>query len=147
MTTARQLLAEKGGEIHTISSQATVYEAIENMVANNVGALVVSDRAHLASGILTERDYLKRVALQGRSSKTTIVAEIMTPGPVLVELDTTTDECMRLVTDRRIRHLPVIGDDLSLVGMLSIGDIVRHLAQKQESEIRELHHYIQGRYG
>lgn len=146
MTTVRDLIAKKGNVVHSISPRATVFSAISKMVDENVGSLVVRDGVQLPIGIFTERDYLKRVALEGRTSKTTFVVEVMTPDPVLVDVDSTAEDCMKVMTARRVRHLPVIGDDLDLAGMLSIGDIVGHLANERQSQIDELTSYIQGKY-
>ena len=95
--------------------------------------------------MITERDYLRRVALEGRSSKTTFVQEIMSPGLIYVDPSTEVEQCMSLMTHRRIRHLPVL-DGGRLTGLVSIGDIVRHLARERETTIEELTYYIQGRY-
>jgi CBS domain-containing protein len=144
MATVDQLIAAKGRVVHTVSNSATVYSAIAKMVAKNIGSLVVvQDRK--PCGMLTERDYLRRIALEGRSSKTTFVQEIMSPELVYVDPDTDVEECMSLMTHRRIRHLPVI-ENTVLVGLVSIGDIEKHLARERETTIEELTNYIQGRY-
>jgi CBS domain-containing protein len=144
MATVEQLLCVKGHAVHTISTTATVFEAIAKMVANNVGSLVVFNDAR-PCGMITERDYLRRIALEGRSSKTTFVQEIMSPGLIYVDPQTQVEQCMSLMTHRRIRHLPVL-DAGRLTGLVSIGDIVRHLARERETTIEELTYYIQGRY-
>jgi CBS domain-containing protein len=146
MAKVRDIIETKGSAVHAIGDHKTVFDAIGKMVEHNVGSLVVTNELGLPIGILTERDYLKRVALEGRSSKTTFVSEIMSEHLVLVDHDTTTEECMRLMTLHRIRHLPVIGDGIWLGGILSMGDIVKYLASQRESEIRELTAYIQGQY-
>src|SRR5690606_4622874 len=107
MATVSQLLAIKGQVVHTIDKTATVFDAIGKMVTRNVGALVVMDGADPV-GMLTERDYLRKVALQGRSSRTTLVKEIMSDRLLFVGLDTEIEECMTLMTQKRLRHLPVI---------------------------------------
>lgn len=144
MATVDQLLNVKGKTVHTIGRSNTVFEAIAKMEANNIGALVVMD-SRTPVGMITERDYLRRIALKGRSSKTTFVQEIMSPGLIFVDPDTDVEECMSLMTHRRIRHLPVLEAGY-LVGLVSIGDVVRHLAKERATTIAELTDYIQGRY-
>lgn len=155
MLTVSQLLAIKGHGVHSIGSLATVFEAIESMVAHNVGALLVLEdrieegiiddrrRGPRPCGILTERDYLRKVALAGRASRTTLVHEIMTPGLISVHPDTAIESCMELMTRKRIRHLPVFDAD-ALAGLVSIGDIVKHLAGDRQWQIEQLTAYIQG---
>jgi CBS domain-containing protein len=142
MATVSQLLATKGQVVHTIDKTATVFDAIGKMVGQNVGALVVMD-GMLPVGMLTERDYLRKIALQGRSSRTTLVKEVMSSRLVSVELDTEIEECMTLMTQRRIRHLPVF-DGGRMVGVVSIGDIVKLLASDRKVQIEQLTAYIQG---
>lgn len=142
MATVSQLLAIKGQLVHTIDRTATVFEAIGKMVNQNVGALVVMDGA-LPVGMLTERDYLRKIALQGRSSRTTLVKEVMSENLVSVELDTEIEDCMSLMTQKRIRHLPVFADR-RLCGVVSIGDIVKLLASDRKMQIEQLTSYIQG---
>jgi len=156
MATVSQLLATKGQTVHAIGRLATVFEAIDKMVARNVGALLVIEdgiseggvierrhRGMRPCGMLTERDYLRKVALQGRSSRTTLVQEIMTKGLLSVHLDTAIEGCMELMTRNRIRHLPVF-DGVELAGLVSIGDIVKYLAQDRQMQIEQLTAYIQG---
>lgn len=142
MVTVSQLLAIKGRVVHTIDKSATVFDAIGKMVSNNVGALVVMNES-VPIGMLTERDYLRKIALQGRSSRTTLVKEIMSDRLFCVELDTDIEECMALMTEKRIRHLPVFAGEM-LVGVVSIGDIVKHLASDRKMQIEQLTAYIQG---
>lgn len=142
MATVSQLLTIKGQAVHTIEKTATVYEAIGKMVSENVGALVVMDDGR-PTGILTERDYLRKIALQGRSSRTTLVKEVMSEKLVSVQLDTDIESCMSLMTKQRIRHLPVFSGG-RLSGIVSIGDIVRHLASERKVQIEQLTAYIQG---
>ena len=144
MATVEDILRVKGRVVHTIARRATVFEAIARMVEKNSGSLVVVDGPKPA-GMITERDYLRRVALEGRSSKTTLVEEIMSTGLVCVDAKTEIEECMSLMTHRRVRHLPVF-DDTSMVGLVSIGDVVRELARQRASTIAELTSYIQGSY-
>jgi len=143
MATVRDMIRSKGSAVHSVSPSATVYEAIEKMVRYNVGALVVLENDK-ACGILTERDYLRRVALEGRTSKATRVGDIMTTKLIAVSMDTSVPDCMELFTDRRVRHLPVMEDD-QLVGIVSIGDVVKNLMRDQQAHIEHLEEYIQGR--
>jgi CBS domain-containing protein len=142
MATVFQLLVTKGRTVHTIDKAATVFDAISKMVANNVGALVVQAGAQ-PCGILTERDYLRKVALHGRASRATLVEEIMSRNLIHVGADTSIDACMALMTRNRIRHLPVF-DGGTLVGLISIGDVVKHLARDRQEQIEQLTAYIQG---
>jgi CBS domain-containing protein len=144
MATVSQILALKGNVVHTIGKTNTVFEAIGLMVAYNVGALVVLDGG-TPCGMLTERDYLRKVALMGRASKTTFVQEIMSDGLLYVDLHAPVEECMDLMTSARIRHLPVFqGEDL--VGIVSTGDIIKFVAEDRMHEIHELTTYIQSSY-
>lgn len=146
MGTVSQLLATKGHTVHAIGRMATVFEAIEKMVAQNVGALLVIESEsglRRPCGMLTERDYLRKVAVQGRSSRTTLVQEIMTARLISVHLDTTIEGCMDMMTRNRIRHLPVF-DESELAGVVSIGDIVKYLARDRQEHIEHLTAYIQG---
>jgi CBS domain-containing protein len=144
MSDVRSVLASKGRNVHTISRANTVFEAVCKMVQYNVGALPVVEQSKVI-GIITERDYLRKIAVEGRSSKTTFVQEVMTPNPVCVTPDTPATECMQLMAKHRIRHLPVIVRD-ELYGTLSVRDLVDHLALEREQTISELTHYIQGTY-
>jgi len=144
MATVSELLARKGNAVYTIGKTKTVFEAISLMVAHNVGALVVVDGTR-PCGMITERDYLRKIALRGRSSHSTFVQEIMSDQLVHVTLDTPVEECMQRMTHARIRHLPVLSDS-QLVGLVSIGDLVKFLAEARQHEIRELTAYIQGSY-
>ena len=143
MSRVADILGEKGREVITIEGRATVFEAIEKMVAANVGALLVDDGAGVL-GIMTERDYLRRVTLQGRDEKETPVREIMSSPVIYVTPETEIEECMALMTDRRIRHAPVM-DGEKLVGMISIGDLVKFQSQQQSFQIRYLTEYITAR--
>lgn len=143
MSTVESIVASKGSEVLTISPFVTVLEAIRLMVQHNVGALVVIENGE-PCGIITERDYLRRVALEGRTSKTTFVKEIMTRRLIYVEPNTTSDDCMALMTKHRIRHLVILHDG-RLAGILSIGDIIKYVAGERAGTIDQLTHYIQGR--
>ena len=142
MKTVSQLLVSKGPTVHSIDRTATVFDAITKMVERNVGALLVMDGLR-ACGILTERDYLRKVAVRGRASRTTRVEEIMSGGLISVSPDTSIEECMGLMTGNRIRHLPVFEDN-ELAGIVSIGDIVKSLASDRLSQIEQLTAYVQG---
>ncbi len=144
LDTVHSILEHKGRTILTISPTATVYEAIAEMARGEVGALLVVSSRELV-GIVSERDYARKVILQGKSSKETTVQEIMTPSPVTVAPTDTVDECMRIVSENRIRHLPVVecGEP---VGMISIGDLVRAIISSQAYTIDQLHTYIAADY-
>jgi CBS domain-containing protein len=138
------ILREKGNHVHTVAAQATVYEALMIMAEKGIGALVVLDGEELV-GILSERDYARKVALAGRSSKELEVGEIMSTDLHTVGLESTVDECMQHMTDKRCRHLPVL-ERGKLVGIVSIGDLVHWIINRQESTIHELEDYITGNY-
>lgn len=144
MSTVRAVLSSKGRSVHTISETNTVFEAVCKMVQHGVGALLVTENTKVI-GIITERDYLRKIAVEGRSSKSTFVKEIMTSNPICVRLDTEAAECLQLMAKHRIRHLPVLAQG-ELYGMLSVRDLVDYLAAEREQTIQELTHYIQGRY-
>jgi signal-transduction protein with cAMP-binding, CBS, and nucleotidyltransferase domain len=138
-----EILDEKGGDVLRIEAAASVFEAVQQMVKANVGSLLVTDRGDIA-GIVTERDYLRRVTLEGRTDKDTAVGEIMTSPVVIANPETTIDECMALMTDRRIRHVPVV-EDGEVVGIVSIGDLVKFKSKQQSFEIQYLTDYITAR--
>ena len=138
--TVATILEGKGGEVLRIGPDATVFEALELMAEKGVGALVVTDGDHLA-GILSERDYARKVILLDRGSRETKVAEIMTREVITVEPARTVTECMELMTERRFRHLPVVADG-ELIGVISIGDVVKAVISEQRQLIRELEQYI-----
>jgi CBS domain-containing protein len=137
------LLRQKGGDIFSLSSDATVYSAIELMADKHVGALLVVDDGHLV-GVISERDYARKVILMGRSSKDTFVREIMTPNPISIRCNTTVDEAMRVMTENHFRHLPVIDSKGMVAGVLSIGDLVNWIVTSQDATIAQLEHYIVG---
>jgi len=134
-------LATKGSDVLQIEGSATVLDAIKRMVEANVGSLLVFEEGKLA-GIVTERDYLRRVTLEGRDEKETPVREIMTAPLVYVTPDTSIDECMAVMTERRIRHLPVLTDGRDVAGIVSIGDVVKFQSKQQNAQIRLLTDYI-----
>ena len=142
MRTVRQLLEAKSPEIVAIGPQAPVIEAIRLMADHGIGALLVMDGPRLA-GIVSERDYARKVILQGRSSLDTPVADIMTARVVSVVPADTTDHCMQVMTDHRIRHLPVL-EGTAVVGVLSIGDLVKAVIEQQRQELDHLQRYIAG---
>ena len=142
MRTVRQLLEAKAPEVFAIGPDAPVIDAIRLMAEKRIGALLVMQAGTLA-GIVSERDYARKIVLQGRSSRDTPVRDIMTADVVSIGLDDTTDRCMQLVTDRRIRHLPVL-DGGSVLGVVSIGDLVKAVIEDQQLELDQLQRYIVG---
>lgn len=140
MKSVTQLLQAKGRDIHSITPQARVFDALKLMAEREVGALVVMDGGRLA-GIISERDYARKVILHGKSSHDIKVQEIMTAKVITVGPASTVEECMTLMTDKRIRHLPVVEGE-RLVGLLSIGDLVKEVIADQQATIRQLESYI-----
>jgi len=144
MAQVADILEGKGRSVLMIDRSATVFEAIKMMVDRNVGSIIVTDKGSIA-GILTERDYLRRIVLEGRTSKTTHVTEVMTAKVICVDPGRSIDECMAIMTQQRIRHLPVM-EGGEVVGLVSIGDVVKSLSQEREIEIKYLTDYITGKY-
>lgn len=143
MTIVAQVIKNKvEQDIFTISSEATVLEAIKIMADKGIGALVVAEGEKVV-GILSERDYTRKVTLMERSSYSTTVAEIMTSKVITVSLNNTVEECLQLMTDRHLRHLPVL-DNEKLVGFISIGDLVKAAMEDQKNLIEQLKQYISG---
>ena len=140
MQTIRKILSEKGSEIWSTSPGATVYDALQIMADKDVGALPVLDHEKLV-GIFSERDYARKVILLGKSSKKTLVKEIMTPHVIYSTPDMTNEQGLTLMTAKHIRHLPVIERD-ALTGMISIGDLVRSIISEQKEMITQLEQYI-----
>lgn len=140
MRTVRQLLEAKAPEVFAIGPNAPVLDAIKLMADKRIGALLVMDAGRLV-GIVSERDYARKVVLQGRSSKDTPVRDIMTAEVMTVGLNDSADRCMQLVTDRRIRHLPVLDGD-AVLGVVSIGDLVKAVIEDQQVELDQLQRYI-----
>ena len=143
-TSVSAILRRKGREVVTIDPVATVFDAISRMVEHNVGALVVLE-GDAPAGIFTERDYLRRIALEGRTSRTTRVEEVMTRGLRTVGPDATAEGCLALMTEHRIRHLPVV-DEGRLHGVVSIGDCVRALLEQNRDRADELERFVSGGY-
>lgn len=138
------ILKQKGAEVCSVPSDATVYDALALMAEKRIGALVVLDGTELV-GMFSERDYARKVILMGRSSKELKVQEIMSSEVISVDLNTTVDECMRHMTGKRCRHLPVL-DTGRVIGLVSIGDLVDWIITKQEQTINDLEDYISGDY-
>jgi CBS domain-containing protein len=135
-----EILEEKGGEVLKVDAEASVFEAVQLMVANNVGSLLVTEGGDI-TGIVTERDYLRRVTLEGRTDRETPVREITSSPLIVASPETSVDECMALMTDRRIRHVPVV-EEGSVIGVVSIGDLVKFKSKLQTFEIQYLTNYI-----
>lgn len=142
MKTVQQLLESKIHRLVTVSPDTKVYDALKLMADKDIGALVVLDGEKLA-GIFSERDYARKIILHGKASRETNVREIMTGKVVCVRPNNTVDECMALMTDKRIRHLPVV-DGKRVVGVISIGDVVKEMLAEQQFIIEQLEHYIAG---
>ncbi len=140
MQTVRKILSEKGTEVWSTTPVTTVYDALQLMADKDVGALPVVERGKLV-GIFSERDYARKVILLGKTSKKTFVKEIMTPHVVYATPDMTNEQCLTLMTAKHIRHLPVV-DNESMVGMVSIGDLVRSIISEQKEMISQLEQYI-----
>jgi CBS domain-containing protein len=138
----REILKHKGGTIWAVTPETTVFDAIKLMAEKNVGALLVTRQDKLA-GIISERDYTRKVALLGRSSKDTRVNDILSGQVIYVSPDHTVEQCLRLMTEHRVRHLPVL-DGVSIVGVISIGDLVNWIISSQTSTIHQLETYITG---
>ena len=141
--TIRHLLEQKGRNVWTIDPDATVLDAVAKMADKDVGSLVVMDGEKLV-GIITERHYSRNVVLKGKTSPTTLVREIMETNVIHVRPEQSVELCMALMTDKRVRHLPVV-EDTKLIGIVSIGDLLKHIISKKEFALDQLDHYIQGR--
>jgi len=142
MITVRQLLQVKGGDVWSIAPDAWVFDALKLMADKGIGSLLVLEGEKLV-GILSERDYARKVILKDKSSMDTPVKEIMTQEVITIRPEQTIQECMELMTDKRVRHLPVLSDD-RLTGVISIGDVVKAIISQQEFMIDQLERYIEG---
>jgi CBS domain-containing protein len=142
--TVRSVLKQKGQDIWFVSPNVWVYDAIETMAEKHVGALLVIAEGKLV-GVISERDYARKVILQGKSSKQTQVKEIMTSPVIFAVPEHTVEDCMRIMTNNRIRHLPVVENE-RVLGVVSIGDLVKWIISAQEETIHQLQHYIAGKY-
>jgi CBS domain-containing protein len=142
MATIRQVLQEKGAKVHSISPDGTVFDAIRKMADENVGSLVVMEHEKIV-GIITERLYARDVVLKGRASPTTRIRDIMVTDVLYAQPDQSVEECMAIMTDKRVRHLPVI-DQGKLIGLVSIGDLVKSIISEQKFVIDQLVHFIHG---
>ena len=144
MSTIRDILDRKGHKVLTVTSQVSVLDAIGTMSEANIGAIVIQD-GEQPSGIFTERDYLRKIALQGRSSRETMVSEVMSSPLITVECSELSRNAMETMTERRCRHL-VVTEDEKLVGIVSLGDLVKHMLLEKEAEVEQLSSYISGNY-
>lgn len=147
MKNVKEILAAKSAEIWSISSNAKVYEALKLMADKKIGALIVGEKEGKIAGIITERDYARKVILFGKTSKETLVSEIMTQAEKMITVrpETTVEECMVLMTARHVRHLPVF-EGSRFVGLLSIGDVVKAIISEKDALIEQLSDYISGKY-
>ncbi len=143
MKTVRQLLEGKGHEVTTISPDMSVFESMQLMAARNIGALLVLEAGSKLVGIVTERDYARKMYMQNKFAKDVPVTEIMTRQVVYVRPDQTNEDCMALITEKRVRHLPVLEND-RVIGIVSIGDLVKDTISEQEFIIHQLENYIHG---
>ena len=146
MTAVADILKSKPeATVHAIAPTASVFEALQRMAEKGIGALLVMEGDAIV-GILTERDYARKIALLGRTSALTLVRDLMTKSVMFVKSAQTSQQCMALMTDHRLRHLPVV-DDGKLVGLISIGDLVKDIISEQQFTIEQLEHYITGNRG
>ena len=143
MSTVRDMIRRKGGDVFSISSDVTVYEALTIMAKHNTGALMVVGVDNKVEGILSERDCVRRVDLEGKTSKGTLVREIMTSKVIYVEAGQQLEECMALMIDKNVRHLPVF-DGSELLGLISVRDVLKEVVDVQKFMISHLEHYITG---
>ena len=144
MRTVREILEKKGPEVYTVSADTTVFDALKLMSEKEIGALVVREGENI-TGIMSERDYARKVILEGKTSKNLAVKEIMSSKVIFVNPSVSPEECMALMTNKRIRHLPVFENN-KLTGLISIGDIVKSLAGDLKVQNRYLRDYITGKY-
>jgi CBS domain-containing protein len=144
MGKVRDILQQKGSSIFSVKPTMTIYDALELMVEQNIGALLVCDGGKFV-GIFTERDYARKVVLKGKTSKETTIGEVMSENPITATPDTGIDDCMKLMSTKGIRYIPVVNNG-DLIGMISIGDVVKFIIDEQRFIIEDLEHYITGHY-
>lgn len=142
MKTVQDILKTKGSVVYSVEPNVMVYSAIEQMCDKNIGGLMIVENAKLV-GIFTERDYARKLILKGKSSKDTPIKDLMTPNPFTVTPQSSIEDCMKLMAGKHIRHLPV-EESGKLIGMISIGDVVKHIIEDQKSTIAHLEQYISG---
>jgi len=142
MGKVKNILDSKGRNVFSVTPEVTVYAAIELMCQKDVGGLLICEDAKLV-GIFTERDYARKLILKGKSSKETPIKDLMTRNPIVVSPETSIEECMKIMSDKHIRHLPVVESD-KVIAMISIGDVVRFVMEEQKSIIEQLEQYISG---
>jgi CBS domain-containing protein len=140
MGKVRNIIQTKGNAVFSIPSSTTVYNALELMLEKSIGALLVVDNGKFV-GIFTERDYARKLILKGKSSKETLIREVMTERPITVALDTSIEDCMKIMSDKKIRHLPVVENE-NLTGLISVGDVVKFIIEEQKFIIENLEQYI-----
>jgi len=140
MKTVQQIIASKSAEIYAVTSTTSVFDALTMMMNKNISALLIIDNEEL-TGIFTERDYARKVILQGKSSKSALIHEVMTPDPITILASDSIDYCMTLMTNKHIRHLPVV-EAKKIIAMVSIGDIVKFIIEDQKQIISQLESYI-----
>ena len=143
MITARDILSRKGNQVHFTPPDSTVYDALALMAEKNVGALMVIEAGKLV-GVFSERDYARKVVLKGKFTREATVREVMSPNPLVIRPEEEITACMRIMTNRQIRHLPVMEGDV-LAGVISIGDVVKSIIEDQKDSIQNLERYITGR--
>jgi len=141
MGTASELLDQKGRNVWTVSANSSVYDAVAMMSEKNVGALVVTSDTSKLAGIISERDYARKVVLKDKASKSTLVSEIMTAEVVFAKEDTLLDRCMNLMSQKKIRHLPIVGSQ-GPIGMITIGDIMKTIIEEQSMTIEEMEAFM-----
>ena len=147
MTVVADILKSKPeAMVHTIAPTDSVFDALQRMADKGIGALLVMEEGAIV-GIVTERDYARKIVLKGRTSALTLVRDVMTSHVMFVSSTQTTEECMALMTDNRLRHLPVMSEDGKLLGLISIGDLVKGIISQQKFVIEQLEHYISGQHG
>ena len=141
MAKVRQILGSRKG-VFTVEPQSTVLSALQIMAEKNIGGVLIAESGKLL-GIFTERDYARKVTLKGRNSKETPIGDVMTKNPITVGMDATIEECMGIMSGKKIRHLPVVDGD-QMIGVISIGDLVKYIIEEQKGIIEQLEHYITG---